>query len=98
MSYDWQENESEVIINHIVKKITPGSIILFHDALYKTTNDNCINKDLTFHIVDTVLNRLQSKFSFLTIPELLRTGNPVLRDWYQEPNLEFLNQLKVNVE
>jgi peptidoglycan/xylan/chitin deacetylase (PgdA/CDA1 family) len=97
IAYDWQENDSEIIVNHIVKNSTPGSIILFHDALYKTTNDYCINKKLAFHIVDKVLKRMQNKFSFLTIPELLRTGIPVRRDWRQEPNLEFLNQLKVNV-
>ena len=98
MAYDWQENEPETIVNHIVKKTVPGSIILFHDTLYKSTNDFSNNKDLTLHILDRVLNRLHSKFSFLTIPELLRTGKPCRRDWRQEPNVEFLNQLKVNAE
>ena len=97
LAYDWQENGPETIVNHIVKKTVPGSIILFHDALYKSTNDFPNNKDLTVHIVDRVLNRFHGKFMFLTIPELLRTGKPARRDWHQEPNLEFLNQLKVNV-
>lgn len=95
---DWHDNEVDSIVNHIVKRITPGSIILFHDALYKTSMEFCDNRDLTLHTVDMVLHRLSNRFRFITIPELLRHGPPMRRNWYQKPNLEFLNRLKLNVE
>lgn len=80
---DWVEHTSEWILKRLIDKIQPGSVILLHDALWTQRAQPTANRKSVIEAVDMLLEHLGDQFQFVTIPELLRHGHPVLRlKWY----------------
>ena len=77
-----------------MNEIKPGSIVLFHDALYTYVEKRYTDREPTLQAVALLLEHLRKRFRFVTVPELLRSGKPQRRNWYQEANLDWLNGLK----
>jgi hypothetical protein len=42
-----------------------------------------VNREPTLTAVSLILERLNGRFLFITIPELLRHGSPQLESWYR---------------
>jgi len=91
---DWLDHSANWMTDRLVNEIEPGSIILFHDALYTYVEKRYTDREPTLRAVNLLLERLDGHFRFVTIPELLRSGEPQRRNWYQEADLDWLNGLK----
>jgi len=91
---DWRDRDANWMTERLVKEIQPGSIILFHDALYTYVEKRYADRDPTLRAVSLLLERVGGRFRFVTIPELLRSGEPQRRNWYQEADMDWLNSLK----
>ena len=94
VAYDWLNHDVDQIVSFIVNKIKPGSIILFHDALYDALEDNYANREPMLEAVNKLLKQLGNHFRFITIPELLRHGRPQRQNWYWKSNPDWLSKLK----
>ena len=91
---DWRDHDANWMTDRLVNEIKPGSIILFHDALYTYVEKRYTDREPTLRAVNLLLERLGENFRFVTIPDLLRSGEPQRRNWYQEADLDWLNSLK----
>lgn len=97
VAYDWLDHDADWIIDQIMNQIQPGSIILLHDALYHTIEARYTDRRPTLDAVSGLLEQLGNRYSFVTIPELLRHGRPQLTFWYRAGDPDWLNQLSAQV-
>lgn len=79
---DWLNHGPGWMADRLERRIKPGSIVLLHDAIWDPMEDGASDRDAVLEAVDMVLERLNHKFRFVTVPELLRHGRPVRQDWY----------------
>lgn len=93
-THDWLDHDAEWIANRIVSKIEPGSVIVFHDALYYTIEARYTDREPVLEAVNMVLERLGDRFRFITVPELLRHGHPQRQNWYWKADPDWLNILQ----
>ena len=82
-TYDWSNNGFSSMADEIRKKITKGSIILFHDTIYdkgypkhsidlgRSVN---LNRDVMVDLVRFLLEEYSGQFQFVTIAEMLKQG------------------------
>jgi peptidoglycan-N-acetylglucosamine deacetylase len=80
---DWLDYDCNQLLSYVRGKIKPGSIVLFHDALYKFIEERYRNREPTLQAVDALLTQLKDQYRFVTVPELLKHGHPRRRDWYR---------------
>jgi peptidoglycan-N-acetylglucosamine deacetylase len=75
---DWIPQGSEEIAQKMVERITPGSIFLLHDAIYRSHLPKTQwDREPMLDGLDRALSALKQKVHFVTVPELLRAGRPV---------------------
>ncbi len=91
---DWQDRSANWITDRLVNEVRPGDIVLFHDALYTYVEKRYTDRGPTLQAVDLLLERLGERFRFVTVPELLRSGRPQRRNWYQKADVDWLNRLE----
>lgn len=82
---DWCESDPGMMVNHLVKNIKPGGIILLHDRLFVRTKMEMEKLQKRGRIIDRksmllalseFLERVKGNFEFVTIPDLLLRGKP----------------------
>jgi len=95
IAHDWFDHDADWLVNQVVDKIQPGSVILFHDALYDTIERKFADREPTLQAVTLLLERLRGHYRFVTIPALLKCGRSCKQHWYQKANINFLNSLNV---
>ncbi|WP_052808157.1 polysaccharide deacetylase family protein [Methyloterricola oryzae] len=84
-AWDWLPKEPEWMVGEIRKRLQPGSIILLHDSLHdRSPSDAGYDRRPTIAAVDLLLTELAAQYVFITIPELLRRGKVIKRNWYQD--------------
>lgn len=78
---DWVPQDPEEIARKMIDRITPGTILLLHDAIYANGEITDEVKDRTSMLegLDKGLSLLKNTVQFLTVPELLMKGHPVCR-------------------
>ncbi len=91
---DWLDHDAETVMDRILKQISPGSIILLHDALYLTRQPTYASREATLNAVDLLLEDQQHQYRFLTVPELLERGRPQQTLWLQVADKSWLNSLE----
>lgn len=91
---DWLDKDAEWLANNLVKKIKPGSIVIFHDSLYHALENKYRDRGATILAVEKLLNSL-SEYKFVTVSTLLAGGSPVKRYCAMSPPKDFLDRLKV---
>lgn len=91
---DWLDHDADWIKNRIISRIQNGSIILFHDSLFRHGEDRYVAREPMLNAVDMILNELGGRFSFMTVPELLRQGSPQRQYWHKQTDIDLLNGLK----
>ena len=91
---DWCSRDALLIAKQAEQKIRPGSIIVFHDRLSDALEKALFDRESLLEAVDILLQRLQGRFAFVTVPDLLRRGKPQKKIWYKEANIEWLNNLQ----
>jgi len=78
---DWHEHDADWMADRLAREIRPGSIVLLHDAIYRSQQPvPQYNREPMLAAVTLVLERLGDRFRFVTIPELLRHGRPQWHD------------------
>jgi peptidoglycan/xylan/chitin deacetylase (PgdA/CDA1 family) len=76
---DWIENDTNRMYAHLRRHITPGSVILLHDGLWPPCDERATDRGPMIRAVDLLLQELAGQLRFVTVPELLRHGNPSFR-------------------
>ena len=89
---DWLEQTMDTIYLNLKNRLKPGSIILLHDNLYTAERESCYDRAPMINALDKFLNDNIS-YDFITVPELLRQGDAVVRFWEQKGDIEYNNQL-----
>jgi peptidoglycan/xylan/chitin deacetylase (PgdA/CDA1 family) len=91
---DWRDRDADWMVNHLLNRVNPGSVILFHEALYTYVEEQHTDREPMLEAVNMVLEQLGDRFRFITVPELLRYRHPQRRNWYKEADIDWLNSLK----
>ena len=91
---DWLDHDADWIKNRIMSRIQNGSIILFHDSLFRHGEDRYVDREPMLKAVDMLLNESSGRLIFMTVPELLRQGSPQMKYWHKKTDIDFLNGLK----
>jgi peptidoglycan/xylan/chitin deacetylase (PgdA/CDA1 family) len=80
---DWLNHTPEGIVDQVLAEIQPGCIILFHDGSERRGDPNP-DRTRTLCAVSLLFARLGGAFSFVTIPQLLRSSRPRRGLWFTE--------------
>lgn len=78
---DWLDDSAAQLSERVKGRIEPGSIVLFHDALYHDKDRVGSNRQATLEAVENLLETWSSTYRFVTVPELLRHGKAVKKVW-----------------
>jgi peptidoglycan/xylan/chitin deacetylase (PgdA/CDA1 family) len=88
---DWYKDNGEEMGRQLQRQVRPGSVILLHDALFvrpAAEREHVIvheprrPRDAMLAAVTNLLAGVNGALRFVTIPELLRYGQPVWLNWY----------------
>jgi hypothetical protein len=67
-----------------VRQARPGAIVILHDNIYRNVLPAAQHDRKPMLVaLEHALEQLQERFSFVTVPELLRTGRPIREEWYR---------------
>jgi peptidoglycan/xylan/chitin deacetylase (PgdA/CDA1 family) len=87
---DWFNPDPHRMVEVLVKRVKPGSIVCLHDAIRphpelmpQVRHQSHTDREAMLTAVDMFLTRVGSRLRFITIPELLRRGYPQRRCWYR---------------
>lgn len=82
---DWIDRDSTWMADQLLKKIRPGSIIILHDNIYRNILANGQpDRTAMLAALQAFLERLENRFKFVTVPELLQQGRAVRDNWYNK--------------
>lgn len=71
VAWDWNQPGVKKIVDKVMRKVKPGSIILLHDG-DSDNNDVISNRSQTVEATDIIINRLKEQgYRFATISEML---------------------------
>jgi peptidoglycan-N-acetylglucosamine deacetylase len=84
---------AEAIRDRLLQEIKPGSIVLLHDTLYRTSDARYRDRRPTFDALSEVFAQLAGRYRFLTVAELMELGEPQKVMWWSKPNVEMLDTL-----
>lgn len=90
---DWRDDPAEVLVKRVMRRLRRGSIALFHDTLYTTTDERFRDRGPVVEALDRLLGALSGEYRFVTVPELLRLGRPVLWHHYHRLPVDFHRDL-----
>jgi len=87
---DWWCRDSNRMAELLTHRIRPGSVIVFHDAIFggkprnrsSASQQRNVSRESMLTTLQIILGRLQNTYSFVTIPELLRQGRACTENWY----------------
>ncbi len=73
-----------MIVRRVMREIRAGSIILFHDGRPDAVQEPDLDLSVMLKSVSMLLDRLGREFTFVTIPELFRSGRPRRALWFRD--------------
>ncbi len=73
---DWKDLTAETMLNILIANIEPGSIILLHDAVWDPLFQGVEDRTTMLEALERFLNRVHTRFQFVTVPDLLKLGRP----------------------
>ncbi|MGH7824063.1 MAG: polysaccharide deacetylase family protein [Candidatus Binatia bacterium] len=80
---DWLNRDATWMADRLVGKVGPGSIVILHDNIYRNVLVNGHHdRRSMLEALRLMLERLENRFEFVTVPELLRQGRPMRDNWY----------------
>lgn len=85
---DWSGEGADDIVENLKPQWHNGAIVLLHDNLYRSTNQNFRNRDATIEAVKRLLLN-HPETEFVTVPELLQSGQAVKRNWTMVPTQDW---------
>lgn len=90
---DWSETSTERILESFDKRLSPGSIVLFHDTLYSQTAQDNPDRTALCRALETLLRQRQD-YRFVTLSVLMSYGQPRFTLRFKVGDEHFINQLK----
>jgi peptidoglycan/xylan/chitin deacetylase (PgdA/CDA1 family) len=90
---DWSETSAEPILERFNKRLSPGSIVLFHDALYSQSPQDNPDRTALCGALDALLRQCQD-YRFMTLSELKTCGSPRYTLRFRTGDEQFFQQLK----
>ncbi len=84
---DWWLTDADEIVARLLARPTGGDIVLLHDALF-VPDDRILphpplrDRRAMLEALERYLAETRGRFLFVTVPELLRAGRPVRREWF----------------
>jgi len=94
---DWLDHDPDWMVDRLVERIQPGTIVVLHDALYHVLDEKYADRSPLLAAVDTVLGRFGKTFRFVSLPELFQAGRVHRRRSFSQPDVDFLNALQPSV-
>lgn len=91
---DSNERDPDKMASILIDQIRPGSIILLHDALFTVLPDCLPDRSSMVEALERVLSHLSRRFRFVTIPQLLRAGQPHRVNWFGRESRDLMDQAK----
>lgn len=91
---DWLDDSAEVMATRITDGLRPGSIVLMHDTLHQYEQPQYASRAASVQALALVLERMQGRYRFVTVPELLRLGRPQRELWRQPGDAGYLARLQ----
>lgn len=92
MAEDWSDDDAETLLGRIRPGLGPGSIVLFHDALFRTDAPGHRDRRPTVEAVRRLLAEEAGRTRFVTVPELLTLGRARRWHWYKPADLDWLER------
>lgn len=89
---DWLDHDAEWMKNRMMTRIQNGSILLLHDSLFHYRDNRYADRDPMLNGLDGLLKELGGRFTFVTIPELIRQGRPQRQYWTKTTDISILNE------
>lgn len=80
---DWRAHDAAWMAARLASELRPGAIVLLHDALEGPDDPAAADRLPMIAAVDMLLAELSGRYRFVSLPELLRAGNPVRVNWYR---------------
>jgi peptidoglycan/xylan/chitin deacetylase (PgdA/CDA1 family) len=90
---DWSEISSERILERFNKRLSPGSIVLFHDTLYSQTPKDNPDRTALCRALEALLRQRQD-YRFVTLSVLMSYGKPRYTLRFKAGDAHFIKQLK----
>jgi peptidoglycan/xylan/chitin deacetylase (PgdA/CDA1 family) len=83
---DWRDADADRMAARLVDGVHPGSIVLLHDAIFRIEPDQAIQYERgpLLQALELFLAEGHAAHRFVTVPELLARGRPVVREWYAD--------------
>lgn len=83
---DWSDPDAERMARRLIAHVKPGSIVLLHDAIFKVETNPEIqyNRSAFIRALGLFLEATHRQYRFVTAPELMARGRPVVREWYDD--------------
>lgn len=90
---DWRDDPPEAMVERVLTRLRPGSIVLFHDTLYSTDDPRHADRGAARAAVRLLVERLGREWCFVTVPQLLALGPPVRWHWYRRARLDWQRRI-----
>ena len=87
-SRDWLDFDEGQIAGHLLSGIRPGSIILFHDAIFDPKSKVMQKRQVMLSALERFLGEMGGEYSFVTVPDLIRLGKPQKTRWFRGPRVK----------
>lgn len=91
---DWQGHDGQSIADRVLREITPGSIVLFHDRIFTALDERYFDRRPTLKALRLLLEKMTGYYEFVTVPRLLRCGRPQRQNWYRGADGPWIQSLK----
>jgi peptidoglycan/xylan/chitin deacetylase (PgdA/CDA1 family) len=91
---DWRDDAAEALLARVLRRLRRGSIVVFHDTLYRTTDERFRDRAPMRAALEKLLWQLSPDYRFVTVPQLLRLGRPVRWPHFHRLPARFHAQLR----
>lgn len=78
---DWMPQSPAALTARLRAALTPGAIVVLHDAIWDPMTDGAEDRDAVLDAVDVVLAEMSGHMRFVSVPELLVAGTANRRPW-----------------
>ncbi len=79
---DWEKHDPGWTARELENRLEPGGITLLHDSLWNPSVRGAEDRLPMIEALDIFFEKVSGRFSFVTVPELLRLGRAQRRNWY----------------
>jgi peptidoglycan/xylan/chitin deacetylase (PgdA/CDA1 family) len=91
---DWRGTDADGIATRLASLIREGSIVVLHDSVIRLEDGGFSPRESSLQGLQIYLEQTGDRFQFVTVPDLLRHGQPKRKIWILIPNHERLNRLR----